>query len=162
MGARGRRGFTLIELVMVMVVLGILAAVAGPRIFNISALYARGFHDQTLAYLHFAQKTAVAQRRTVCVAFTSSSLTLTIAAAADTATCAVGATLTGPQGETPVVLSARPGVSFSAVPAAAFNFDALGQPVAASGVALSGTSVFQVAGASASITVEPGTGYVHD
>lgn len=67
-----QRGFTLIELIMVMVMLGVLAVFAAPRIFNSDDFYARGFHDETLALLRYAQKTAIAQRRTVCVTFTSS------------------------------------------------------------------------------------------
>jgi MSHA pilin protein MshC len=159
--AAGQRGFTLIELVMVMVVLGVLAAVAAPRIFNISGFNARGFHDQTLAYLHFAQKTAVAQRRTVCVSFTANSLSLGIAATADTINCGVAAPLTGPAGESPVVLNAK-GVSYSARPGAFFGFNGLGQPIDSSGVALVNSQVFQVGGAAASITVERFTGYVHE
>src|SRR5450759_4081551 len=71
-----QRGFTLIELIMVMVMLGVLAVFAAPRIFNSGDFYARGFHDETLALLRYAQKSAIAQRRTVCVAFTTTSACL--------------------------------------------------------------------------------------
>jgi MSHA pilin protein MshC len=148
---------------MVIVMMGILAAVAGPRIFNTSLFNARGFHDQTLTYLRFAQKTAVAQRRTVCVGFTSTTVSLTMALAAATPNCTSAVALTGPLGESPVLLSAKPGVAFSAQPAAAFNFDGLGQPIAAAtGLALASATVFQVAGAPTAITVEASTGYIHD
>jgi MSHA pilin protein MshC len=43
------RGFTLTELIMVMVLLGILAAYAAPRIFNRSDFDARGLHDMTMS-----------------------------------------------------------------------------------------------------------------
>jgi prepilin-type N-terminal cleavage/methylation domain-containing protein len=59
-----QQGFTLIELIMVIVILGVLAVFAAPRIFNNADFYARGFHDETLALLRYAQKSAVAQRRT--------------------------------------------------------------------------------------------------
>jgi MSHA pilin protein MshC len=158
--AMAQRGFTLIELIMVMVMLGVLAAVAAPKIFDVSAFNARGFHDQTMAYLRFAQKTAVAQRRTVCVSFSSSSLTLSIAAATGSYDCASAATLTGPQGESPVLLSAKSSVSYGTVPAAAFSFDALGQPISSTGLAVS--PVFKVNGVGDSIMVEASTGYVHE
>lgn len=151
------RGFTLIELIMVLVLLGILAAYAGPRMFNSSDFFARGFHDQSLAYLRYAQKTAIAQRRTVCVTLASNAVSLRIAAAEVTNTCS--SALAGPAGETG--LTARSGVAFSSA-LTSFNFDGLGQPVNASTGALAATQVLQVANASKSITIEAVTGYVHE
>jgi len=160
---RSQLGFTLIELIMVIVILGVLAVFAAPRILNTDDFYARGFHDETLGYLRFAQKSAIAQRRTVCVAFgagITGSVTLTIASAAATLNCASAGTLTGPKGESPVVLNARSGVQYGTLPAS-FNVDGLGQPLTSAGAAQA-TQTFQVTGASQSITVETTTGYVHE
>ena len=166
-GARAR-GFTLIELIIVMVMLGVLAVFAAPRIFNSDDFYARGFHDETLGLLRYAQKTAIAQRRTVCVTFTSSapaSATLSIASTAAVSTC--NAPLTGPNRNctagTPIgskgCITARAGISFSSAPAS-LSFNGLGQPSA------SASATFQVstlAGAAGNpIVVETETGYVHD
>jgi len=153
-------GFTLIELIMVIVIIGVLAMVAAPRIFNSNDFYARGFHDETMALLRYAQKTAIAQRRTVCVAFASSSVTLTMAANAETFDCATSAALTGPNG-TPTV-TARPGVSFSTATPASFNFNfnGLGQPIGTGGAPVP-TRTIQIAGTADAI-VEAQTGYVHD
>lgn len=158
-----QRGFSLVELVIVLVMTSVLAAVAVPKIFNINGFNARGFHDQSLAYLRFAQKTAVAQRRTVCVAFatsTISTITLTMASAAGTTNCSSATALTGPQGESPVVLSSKSGVTYASNPTA-FNFDSLGQPITTSGTAQA-TQTLQVSGISDTITVETTTGYVHE
>ncbi|WP_230874879.1 hypothetical protein [Methylomonas sp. LL1] len=53
-------GFTLIELVMIIVMLGILSATAMPRFFDLSIFQQRGFFDDTLNAMRYAQKLAVA------------------------------------------------------------------------------------------------------
>lgn len=154
----GQLGFTLIELVMVIVMLGVLAIYAAPRMFNSGDFYARGFHDETLAFLRYAQKTAIAQRRTVCVAFTTNSATLNMASAAATTTC--NTALQGPKGDSPATITARTGVTYSSTPTD-FNFDGLGQPITSLGASVA-TQTIQVSNAAKSITVETATGYVHE
>lgn len=146
---------------MVMVMLGVLAVFAAPRAFNRNDFEARGFHDQTLGVLRFAQKTAIAQRRSVCVAFTNNSLTLTIANAEGIAVCANS--LNGPNGP-PVppnvaTLTAPANVTYTAAPAA-FRFDGLGQPL--TGVSTAAPRTINVVNAPGTINVEAATGYVHD
>lgn len=157
--SRGRRmrGFTLVELVMVIVLLGVLSVYAVPRMINTGDFYARGFHDQSMAYLRYAQKTAIAQRRTVCVTLSANSISLRIAGAAGSNTCS--AALAGPAGEPG--LNARSGVAFSST-ILSFNFDALGQPVDNGSGAAAATQTLQVANVSKSITIEAVTGYVHE
>lgn len=75
---RKTAGFTLVELITIMIVLGILAAVAIPRMTGSNEYRALEFHDRAVAALRFAQKSAASHRRMVCVAFTASTLTLTI------------------------------------------------------------------------------------
>jgi MSHA pilin protein MshC len=154
----GQRGFTLIELIMVMVLLGILAAYAAPRIFNRADFDARGMEDMTMAYLRFAQKTAIAQRRTVCLTLTTSGISMQVSTAANTYGCASATALNGPDGKSALSVS---GAAYSTVPSS-FSFDGLGQPVNSSGVALTSAQTFVVSGGGRTITVEAGTGYVHD
>lgn len=149
------QGFTLIELIMVLVLLGVLAIVLLPRL-NTQDFDARGFHDETLALMRYAQKTAIAQRRTVCVAFGPGSATLTITAAAGSTTCP-GNALVGPRGESPAQVTARAGVAYVAQPGD-FYFDGLGQPSAARSFEVSGNGT----PLGKTIKVEAGTGYVHD
>ena len=55
-----QRGFTLVELILVMVVIGILAAVVGPRFFSRDVFDERVHFEEVLATVRHAQKVAVA------------------------------------------------------------------------------------------------------
>ena len=84
---RSECGFTLLELVVVMIVAGILSATVLPRFGGRTCFEERGFRDETLAALRFAQKSAIASRRLVCVTFAASGLTARVANAPGAANC---------------------------------------------------------------------------
>lgn len=70
------QGFTLIELVTVIVLLGTLSVYVAPRIFDLNIFKERGFFDETQSALRYAQKLAVASGCTVQVSLTSSGYSL--------------------------------------------------------------------------------------
>lgn len=82
-----RNGFTLVELIMVIVMIGVLAVVALPRLQDNTALRASAWHDQVQAALRHARQTAVGHRRLVCASVATGSVTLTIASDNPATTC---------------------------------------------------------------------------
>lgn len=153
-GPYGVRGFSLVELIVVMVLLGIVAAVAMPRWTGGSGFDERVVRDQVVAALRYAQKSAIASRRMVCVTFSSSParVDFILSSAYPAGSCVGGTALLGPDGTVLSVTS--PSVAFSSS-VGTLTFDAVGRASSGASITVSGLP------AGLAITVESETGYVH-
>jgi prepilin-type N-terminal cleavage/methylation domain-containing protein len=157
--AASARGFTLPELVAVMVIAGVLAAVALPRLNVALNLRADTYHDQIVAALRLAGASAVSHRRLVCAAVGSSTVTLAIAAANPASSCstALPGVATGAGGGAAAFSSG--GSTSSVAPAGTLFFQPSGR-ISRDGAGLSAGSWSISVSGSTSIAVVGETGHV--
>jgi len=147
---RQENGFTMVELVVVISVVGLLAAIITPRLIGTDAFASRGFYDEAQAVVRFAHKTAIAWRRPIFVCVTATGVS-----AGGAAGC--GPPLVNPATGGALTATAPGGVTLSPV---SFSFDGAGRPNPNSMITIVVTSA--IAGDPArQIVVEAETGYVH-
>jgi MSHA pilin protein MshC len=149
--ATGRgRGFTLVEVVVIIAILGVMAAVIMPRFVGSDAFASRGFHDEAQSVVRYAQKVAIAWRRPVFVCVTA-----TVVSAGTVSGCST--LVVNPLTGNPLTATAPSGVTLTP---ASFSFDGAGRPSPNAQVTIAFTS--GIAGDPArQIVVEAETGYVH-
>ena len=133
---RTQGGFTLVELIMVMVIAGVLAAVGGARFFERKSFDASSFAEQTRAMLRYGQKLAIAQNRPVFVHLNNASIALCFGATApctpanQVASAGVnsGAAACAPAGW--YCMTPPPAIAYTLAPATftTLCYNALGQP----------------------------------
>jgi MSHA pilin protein MshC len=174
-----KAGFTVVELIAVLVILGVLSAVAIPRFFNKSTSDLTGYFNQAQTIVRYGQKVAIAQGTNVYVQLNGSSVALCYG----TSSCTTPVKApSGSNSGSAVTLAAcgnsnswdcegtPTGVAYSTA-IAAFYFSPQGKPYHSTNptdtepistfitplvITFTGSS-----GATLSFDVEPETGYVH-
>jgi MSHA pilin protein MshC len=159
---RNAGGFTLVELLVILIVLGILAVFLLPNMRNLGTFQARGEYDDIVSALQYARKSAIAKRRYVCVTPATSGLTLTIdanppesTATAFGGTCPFANPLPLPAPDSACGATNQTCLKATSIQSpvpAAFQFDALGRTAANVTLTVTGFPV---------VTVEGETGHVH-
>jgi MSHA pilin protein MshC len=155
-------GFTLVELIVTLLVVAILAVAALPRLLNIQTFDNRGFLDETISALRYAQKAAIASRRNVCVNFSLTSLTLNVASVAGS-TAACDTALKSPMGDASFQIPRSGRQPSNAVFQSlnpTFHFDALGRPRTSPDNPVA-RQIIQIVGVAQTIKIESETGYVY-
>lgn len=145
-------GFTMIELIVMMIVIGIMAVVVLPRFDLLKGFDEVGYRDKVKATLEYARKSAVAMRRQVRVSINDSGLTVEYQKQTPELEGVAAWSALNLPGFATNAFAAPNGTSLAPA-SATIIFDALGRPDAAKS--------FTVSGGGGTISVEAETGYVH-
>jgi len=147
-------GFTIVELVAVMVITGIIAAIAAPRFIGVDAFDARGSHGTLVSALRYAQKTAIAQRRNVFVNLNTATRVVCLGYTNDCSSAVIDPST---QAAYSKALSNNVTITASTTP---IGFDGLGRPVPNATATVTIQNAVVPAESTRIITVEAETGYV--
>lgn len=142
-GPRGPGGFTLVELIMVMLIVGVLATFVLPRMLDLSLWRLRAFADELQAQSMAMQRLALTQRRPVVATIDTTGVGFAYVAGGALVTVACPAT-------------ASPCISEAGPRTVTFNAGNSGSAVTSSGSALPLTIAY--GGSSFSYQIEAETG----
>ncbi len=156
-----KRGFTLIELVLTIVLLGILAAVSAPKFFDPSVFDERYFHDDLLSAARYAQRLATGSGCSVRLSVSATSFSLDQDANCNLASPSYSISVNRPSDSEAFINNNKPSSLTITSSETAYYFlpegevvDSGGSLLATPTVALSGTS-------SRTIYIVGATGYVY-
>jgi MSHA pilin protein MshC len=149
----------MVELIAMMLIIGVMAVVALPRLDMLRGFDEAGYRDKVRATLEYARKSAVAQRRNVRATLSGNNLALTIdndiPEGATAGTYPRALALPVPDracGGATNQICAPSGITLAGT--ATLSFTALGAPSTAGAYTVTGDAAH-------TITVEAETGYVH-
>jgi MSHA pilin protein MshC len=147
-------GFTLVELATSIVIVGILGAVAAPRMFDNNAFNDRGYTDEIASSLRYAQKIAIASQCDVQVTINANNYAAMQRTAAGN-TCGGGAFAVPVLRTDGSALSGTAPPSVVLNPATTITFQTNGSTTAAPPVLTVGPFTLTVTQASGMVTVVP-------
>lgn len=157
MKSRLQTGFSIVELIIVMIVGGILAAYAVPNLTAALGSREDAWHDALQGALRFAQKGAVARRRLACVTITSTTVTISSASANPASSCTT--VINGPGGNSNFATAANSSESTAVSPAGTIYFQPDGRVTTDGAGTTSSSFTITIPGESV-INVYGDTGYV--
>jgi len=150
-----RQGFTLIELVMVIVVIGIIAVVVTPKLLSVPDTRVRKDSKILLNYLTMAQELAMSRSESYGVCFDSGNSRYTVNKTDCTNTANI---IASPEDRvSPLRVNYNSTLTITPSGTSSIFFDYLGRPTP-NGITLE----FSSASLSVTIKVEPNTGYIHE
>lgn len=158
----------MVELIVTIMIVSILAVSILPRFFDANVFQSRGFYDLAMSTLQYANKVAIAQRRSVFVNLNTSSGQISLCFTNNFPCTVTADQVPQPTGERPYVATTPSGVTLtlSAASPYTFYFDAIGRPYNSGDTiptsTFTGLTVTVSGGEdSRTITVERESGYVH-
>jgi len=144
-------GFTLVELIVVILIVGILSISVAPRFFSVTTYENRQAADEVLSALRYSQQMAMNRGGDIQLVLSPTNFTVQRSG---------GGNLRSPDGLIPYTKTFPSGVTAAPNPnPQTINYNALGQPEDALGTLFT-SNVSLVIGTN-TITIEANTGYAH-
>lgn len=150
-------GYTVIELIVVMVLLGILSVSAMPYLGTATGMRDDAWRDQVVTALWHARSTAVTHRRVVCVSFSATGVSLTMARSNPASACELS--VPAPDGGSTFARSANSAAATSVSPAGILYFQPGGRVTTALGGGTAAQWTISLQGV-APVRIEGATGHV--
>ncbi len=145
------RGFNMVELIAVMLLVGVLSVVAVPKLTSTLALGGTAWRDQVQAALLQARSLATGHRRLVCVTVATGEVVLAIASTNPASSCDTN--LPGPDGHARWAVDSRslavtvsPAGTLYVQPDARITSDGAGLTAVNASVAIAGETTLQITG----------------